>query len=99
MTSSKPTKPSTATRIVEMVRGAGGLIVDELKERLSDLHPQTVNSTTNTLVKRGILRDSGERRQGRAEGGRPSTVYVFEPKPKPLASKSCSGILSGRLRP
>jgi hypothetical protein len=87
MTSSKPKKLSTAARIIEIVRGAGGLIVDELKERLPHVHPQTVNSTTNTLVQRGILRDSGERRQGRAEGGRPSIVYIFEPNPKPLSPK------------
>jgi len=34
-------------------------------------------------VQRDILRDSGEKRQGRAEGGRPGTVYEINPNPQP----------------
>jgi hypothetical protein len=91
----------TAARIFEAVKHSetGNLITDELKVLLPDLHPQTVNSTTNHLVKVGILRDSGVRRQGRAEGGRPAIAYEISTspaRPKAKATKLAkSALLTG----
>jgi len=68
------------------IRNAGerGMSSDELKVRFEGKHhPQTVNSATNSLAKRDRIQDSGKRRQGRAAGGRPAVVYVYNPDPKP----------------
>ena len=80
-----PSQPSgLRARILDAVKATpGGLITDELKQRFPDVNSQTVATTTDTLVKQGWLIDSGNRRQGRAEGGRPAKVYVYEPNPKP----------------
>jgi hypothetical protein len=81
-------------RILDVIKSAPkGLITEEIKQHLSDVHPQTVNSQTNALAQKGWLRDSGERRHGTSKGGRPAIVYVYEPNPQPrtktkAASKS-----------
>lgn len=80
--SKRPKQPKSnglRAEIEAAVKAAGvrGMITDELKVQFPDHHQQTVNSTTNALVKAGIFCDSKERRQGRAEGGRASVVYVW----------------------
>lgn len=76
-------------RIIAAVKAsANGMTTDELKVKLSDAHSQTVNSTTNMLAKAGILRDTGQKRETRAAGGRPAIVYAFDPNPKPPKPKA-----------
>lgn len=83
------TQTSLRDRIIAAVKAsANGMTTDELKVKLSDAHPQTVNSTTNVLAKSGILRDTGQKRETRAPGGRPAIVYAFDPNPKPPQPKA-----------
>jgi Protein of unknown function (DUF3102) len=61
--------------------GSHGMIADEAKVRFGDNHDkQTVNTTFNGLKQRGVLRPNGERRKGRAEGGRAAEVLVWVPE-------------------
>jgi hypothetical protein len=85
-------------RIFDAVRQAGNLTTDELKVRLSDVVEQTVNSTTNALVKVGLLRDSGERRETRAGGARKAIAYEINPNPTPPRPKAKVGKLV-KLKP
>ena len=89
----------TAKLIFEAVKHSetSNLITDELKVLLPDVHPQTVNSTTNHLVKIGIFRDSGVRRHGRAEGGRPAIAYEINPNPARPKAKAAKPAKSAPL--
>jgi hypothetical protein len=94
-------KPAPLTglraRIFDAVRQARNLTTDELKVRLPDVVEQTVNSTTNALVKIGLLRDSGERRETRAGGGRKAIAYEINPNPRPPKAKAAKPAKSAPL--
>lgn len=88
----KERKPvsGVAADVEAAVKAAGnkGLTTDEAKVKFEGKHhPQTVNSALNGLAKKDRVRDSGEKRQGRAANGRPSVVYVYNPDPQPKKKK------------
>jgi len=89
----KERKPvnGAAADIETAIKAAGthGMTTDELKVKLGDkYHPQTINSTTNGLKHKDRIRWDGKTtRRGRAEGGRPGEVYVYNPDPKPKPKK------------
>jgi len=83
--SSAPKQPKgLQARIIELVKAApDGLTTEQIQAALPDAHKQTVNSQTNGLKKKGWLRYDGKRRKGKAIGGRPAEVYVYDPNPTP----------------
>lgn len=73
---------STSDKVIAVLKAhPKGLTTDEVRAELPEVHNQTVNSTLNSLVKKGYAVDTGQKREPRSGGGRASIIYRYSEQP------------------